>query len=254
LEIRGKFREGRLERPAAVLFDYGHTLALEETFHSLAGYEALLLRASGNPLGISAAEAAEYNSEMFGYLMDNAHPINLEMHHRIFFRALFEKFRITFDISPLEQELIYWENASPIKPMPGAVEVIDCLNDKGIPTGVVSNMSFSGEALHQRIRSILPRERFRFVMASSDYGWRKPSGFLFAAAAANIGQKPENIWFCGDNTQADIIGASEAGMVPVWVQSPIVCTYRDPAHDLPPDTDYIRIERISELTELIESM
>jgi len=244
----------KLKMPKAVLFDYGHTLAFEDTFDSLAGYRALLKFAVENPHNVTAEQLAEYNSAMFGYLMKNAHPIDIELHHQVFFRTLFERFGLKFDISPVRQELIYWENASPITPMPGAVETIDYLNSCGIPAAVVSNMSFSGEALHERIRSILPREQFRFVMASSDYGWRKPSRFLFETAIEKTGVPPEDIWFCGDNTQADIMGASGAGMVPVWVQSPLVCSYRDPAHDVPPEVGHIRVEKISDLTGMLSEL
>lgn len=238
--------------PAAVLFDYGHTLARESTFDQLDGYKALLNYAASNPNGVTAEEVAEYNGKMFGCLMENAHPANFELHHQIFFRTLFETLGLSFEISPVEQELIYWNSACSIEPMPGAVRLIDYLNEKCIPTGVVSNMSFSGEALHSRIRSILPNEQFRFVMASSDYGWRKPSGFIFAAAAAKLQLQPQSIWFCGDNTQADIQGAHNAGMIPVWVQSPIVCSYRDPAHDIPPEAEHIHIRRIDELIDILE--
>ncbi len=242
----------RIKYPKAILFDYGHTLAKENSFDSLAGYRALMRYAASNPKSVTAEEIAAYDAKLFGYLMKNAHTADIELAHRALFRTLFETFGVKFDLSELEMELIYWENASPIEPMPGAVEVIDYLNEKGIPTAVVSNLSFSGEALHYRLRSILPRERFCFVMSSCDYGWRKPNSFLFNAALANIGERAEDIWFCGDNTQADIKGASDAGMVPVWVRSPIICTYRDPAHDTAPEVSHILTDRVDRLIELLE--
>ncbi len=241
-----------MKKPSAILFDYGHTLANETAFDSLAGYAALLPYAADNPRGITAEQLAARDSEMFGYLMANVHDLDIELNHQIFFRTLFESLGLRFDIPPVQQELIYYNAACQIiSPMPGAAELLDWLWEKGIPTGVVSNISFSGGALRERIRSILPNERFRFVMASSDYGWRKPSRFLFDAAIANIGLPAGEIWFCGDNTQADVMGAAAAGMTPVWVDSPIICPYRDPAHDTAPAVAHIHVTSLGELRGLL---
>lgn len=241
-------------RPAAVLFDYGHTLALETAFDALAGYRALMPHFSKNPLGVTAEELTSRNGEMFGYLMDNAFPAEIELSHRIFFRTLFESLRLESELPMLQLELIYWNAACPIEPMPGAVEILDWLSEKNIPTGVVSNMSFSGEALHERIRSILPDEKFEFVMSSSDYGWRKPNRFLFEAAIARLAMPAEKILFCGDSSSADVTGSANAGMIPAWIRSPIVRPFQDPAQSIRPEVGHICVSDLHELRELLEEV
>ena len=238
-------------RPEAVIFDYGHTLGYEWEFNALRGMAAMLEHAVGNPLGVTAEQLAAKNAEMFSHLDNVIHPNFIELHHQIYLRALFEPLRLEFDVSYLALESILWDAAGPAKPMPGAVELIDHLNENGYRTGVISNLTFSGEALTKRLNDILPRNRFEFVIASSDYGWRKPKSPMFGAALAKLGVSAERVWYCGDSAEADVIGSAGAGITPVWVDSDIECYYRDRSREKKPDCGYIYAKSLSEVAVLL---
>ena len=52
-------------------------------------------------------------------------------------------------------------------------------------------------------------------MTSSDYIMRKPNRILFDIALQKSGLCTDEIWYCVDNSLADIEGASQVGMYPV---------------------------------------
>lgn len=44
---------------------------------------------------------------------------------------------------------------------------------------------------------------------------KKPEMMLFETALRKAKLSPEQVWYCGDNMKADVIGAHEAGIYPV---------------------------------------
>ena len=132
---------------------------------------------------------------------------------------LYEYLGIAFSLTPLEQETVFWDAASAGEAMPGAAEMLACIKAKGIRSAVVSNILWSGEALRKRLDRLLPGNSFEFILASSDYMLRKPQPMLFELALRKAGLTASEVWFCGDNPQADIEGA--AAMFPVWFDSDV---------------------------------
>ncbi|MBP5434026.1 HAD hydrolase-like protein, partial [Ruminococcus sp.] len=55
-----------------------------------------------------------------------------------------------------------------------------------------------------------------FVITSSEYIFRKPDVHIFDMAVRKSGFDKTDIWYCGNNKEADIIGAHEAGLFPVF--------------------------------------
>ena len=63
---------------------------------------------------------------------------------------------------------------------------------------------------------MLPRSRFEFIIATSEYTFRKPNRHIFDLAAETAGTAPENIWYIGDSYECDVVGSKNAGMFPVY--------------------------------------
>ncbi len=60
---------------------------------------------------------------------------------------------------------------------------------------------------------------FDSVVISSQYGYRKPDPRLFQQALKEMGLRTsDNVLYIGDNWGRDIVGASKAGIQPVWIQ------------------------------------
>ena len=57
---------------------------------------------------------------------------------------------------------------------------------------------------------------FKTEIISKDFGVDKPDVRIYNEAAKRLGLKCEEIAFIGDTFDTDILGASKAGMMPVW--------------------------------------
>lgn len=54
-------------------------------------------------------------------------------------------------------------------------------------------------------------------LVSDELGARKPQTFVFEHACRLLGLRPSAIWYIGDTFADDVVGAAEAGLVPVWI-------------------------------------
>lgn len=56
------------------------------------------------------------------------------------------------------------------------------------------------------------------MIASENYGARKPDGDIFRHAARRLGVSPREVLMVGDKRQADINGAHRVGMKTAWLR------------------------------------
>ncbi len=237
--------------PKMIVFDYGHTLCYEPGFDPLSGERALFQYVAQNKNGLTPEQVNDYAQELFGALQEERQR-GFEFHERQFQRLLYEYLEITLNISLFEAEKVFWNAAAPGEIMPGADKVLDYLNERGIRSGVISNIGFSGEALKERIDRLLPHNRFEFIIASSEYIFRKPSPLLFELALKKAGLSSGEVWFCGDNAAADVMGATSVGIFPVWYENQ---TLENPFQDksgITPDCAHLHIHDWGELLAVLE--
>ncbi len=238
--------------PKMIIFDYGYTLIHEQRFDSERGTEAVLKHANRNKNKLSAKEVSAFSNRLFEDISGRSRINGLDIHNHMFQKLLYEYLEIDFKLAPTELEKVFWDNAAPGSVMPEADKMIEYINAKGIRSGVISNMGFSGEALTERINRFLPENRFEFIIASSEYVFRKPNPILFELALKKAGLQPGEVWFCGDSTIADVQGASSAGLFPVWYESRLECYYRDKSENIAPVCAHLHIREWTELIELLE--
>lgn len=105
--------------------------------------------------------------------------MDFELHEWQFRKFIYEYLGIELSISLPEAERIFWENTSPGDIMPNADKMIDYINSSNIRSAVISNIGFSGAVLTERINRLLPNNKFEFIIASSDYMFRKPNHYIF---------------------------------------------------------------------------
>jgi HAD superfamily hydrolase (TIGR01549 family) len=96
-----------------------------------------------------------------------------------------------------------------------AARVVESLNKKGIRTGIISNAPAELEGI--LLRTGLLR-RFKYIIISEKAGAEKPHKKIFLKALKLAGTKPGETLYVGDNFIADVRGAGNAGMVPVWIR------------------------------------
>lgn len=237
--------------PKMIIFDYGHTLLYEPDYNLLRGERVLFEHIKSNPAGYTPEQANEFSQKIFGATR-SVRQSGFEPHERQFQRFIYEYLGIELSISPDEAENIFWDALSPGAVMPGADKVLDHLNANGIRTGVISNIQFSGDALRRRLDRLLPNNRFEFVITSSEYMFRKPNRLIFELALRKARLRAEDVWYCGDDPEADVEGASQVGIYPVWYDSDIECWYRDREKEPSPTCDHLHIRDWAEMISILE--
>ena len=204
-----------MRKPLGMLFDYGETILTTRKFDSLAGNRRLLELAESHhemtPEEIQAV-ADELNAEVNAIRIESMIEFGVQSFHKL----LYEHLGITFNATPLEMEREFWLGAVNNEPTEGIYELLDKLDEMGIKTGIVSNTAWTGEVMMEDLIKFDLAHRFSFLIASADYGFRKPHTRIFKLAAAKLGLEPEDIWFAGDMPEYDIKGALDSGMFPVW--------------------------------------
>ena len=241
-----------MKKPKMILFDYGHTLLCEPGFDFLRGEKSLFEYIKSNKNGLTPKQVCDFSQELFERI-GVVRELGLELHEWQFQRFLYEYLEIELSISLPEAEKIFWYHVSAGAMMPNADRIIDYINANDIRSGVISNIGFSGAALTERINRLLPQNKFEFIIASSEYMFRKPNPMLFELALKKAGLNAGDVWFCGDNIKADVEGSVAVGIFPVW--------YEDETMDNPscgqsksvvPDCDHLHIHDWLELIDVLE--
>lgn len=132
--------------------------------------------------------------------------------------------------------------------------MLDYIKGLGIRSGVISNIGWSGDALTERIDRLLPHNHFEFVIASSEYMFRKPEPMLFELALKKAELNAEEVWFCGDNVKADVEGSAAVGMFPVWYEDDTVenLWYRQ-NRGIIPQCEHLHIQDWRKLIKVLEA-
>ncbi len=209
-----------MQTPKWIFFDYGQTLVDESIFDSRGGADALFEHITDNPYHVTKEEFFEttmkLNFDMKRYVgaADEQNPI--EISDIAFNNILFSYYNLTFDCDRETLADIFWDAAAPGKPTPQVDALLAYLREMQIHTGVISNTAFDEKMMQKRLARLFPDHTFNLVVCSSNYALRKPSHWIFDAAARKVQTKAEDIWYCGDHPYFDVLGAAAAGMQAVW--------------------------------------
>lgn len=125
--------------------------------------------------------------------------------------------------------------------VPGAVELLDYLTDRGYPLYILSN-GFA-EVQSRKLRSGGIDRYFRRIILSDEIGITKPDRRLFDYALQQIGATADEAVILGDNYDADILGAMNAGWKAIYFN-------RDNA-PIPGPTPHFTITSLSQATAIL---
>ena len=203
-----------------ILFDYGQTLVNEEKFDGVKGTTEVLRYASVNKYNRTAEEiqavADTINHELGRFDPSKTYQLQVEVPNNMFTSYLYESQGIKLSIPYSQIDMIFWNAASPGTATVDILDFLIFLKENGIRTGVISNIAYSGSALEERINDILPNNDFEFIIATSEYIFRKPNYRIFELALEKAGLQAEDVWYIGDQYECDIVGSRNAGLFPVW--------------------------------------
>lgn len=141
------------------------------------------------------------------------------------YETLVEEFSITrvSITNLLNQYQLYF--CSFVVPITGAIEALSTLKELGLLIGLVSNgkSDFQQRNFHALGISHL----FDLVVISDDIGLKKPDTAIFEYATQRLIVDPKETIFIGDNVNADIIGANNAGMFSIFYNENETCVEAD---------------------------
>jgi len=128
-----------MNKPRMIIFDYGHTLLYEPEFDFLRGEKEVYKHIVKNPKQLSIDAINKFGEELFK--KSNICRIQgFELHEWQMLRLKYEYLGIELDISYAEAEKILWNHVSLGACMPFVEEMLDCLKENGIRSGVISNI------------------------------------------------------------------------------------------------------------------
>jgi len=243
-----------LKFPKMIIFDYGHTLLYEPNWDSNKGNAELLKYVTKNPNNCTIEDIRKGADLIFGNHVENVRKIGYDICCQIGNSALYEYLGLEFSITPLQMETVFWNSASIGAIMPDADKMIDYINKHGIRSAVISNLLWSGDALTERLNRLLPNNLFEFVMTSSDYFMRKPNRILFDIALQKSGLNADEIWYCGDNPQADVEGSAQVGIFPVWYDNDTDKNYKDRSNETYPKSEHLYVKEWQEMLVILKTL
>ncbi len=236
-----------MRKPKMILFDYGQTLANEKKFDGIAGTKAVLRYATKNKYNHTAedvqAAADAINAELGRFDPKRRHLVQVEVPNHMFTAYLYQSMGIELPLSHQDIDRAFWNAASPGVPTDGIEDFLAFSKEQNIRTGVISNITYCGEVVEERINDLLPAHSFEFIIATSEYMFRKPNKRIFELALEKAGLQPEDVWYIGDNYLCDVVGARSAGIFPVW--------YIGATLDPQGEDDVLTISHWDELRKLI---
>ncbi len=237
-----------MNKPKMILFDYGQTLVAEKEFNGVRGTEAVLKYAVKNKYHLSVEElqarATDINRELGRF--NSPDTMVAEVHNHFYQNYFYKANGIELSLSNSEIETLFWDQAAEGKPTEGIQEFLNYLQKHHIRTGVISNIAYSQEALEKRISRLI-HHPFEFILATSEYVFRKPNPRIFTLALEIAELSPKEVWYCGDHPYYDVIGAKNASLQPVLYQGATKNSYEN-------DEGAIIIQHWQELQELLESL
>ncbi|NLV98369.1 MAG: HAD-IA family hydrolase [Clostridiaceae bacterium] len=238
--------------PRMIFFDYGQTLLHEAIFDSRAALEAFVPHLHPKEK-IDIEKMLALSGQLFEDFRRLAFSNSVEVSFEANFNFLLDMLELSCDLPLLECEKLYWFSACPAEVLPGLQETLTELDRRGIRTAVISNISFSSEAMKARIDQHLDH-KLEFIVTSSETILRKPEKWIFLRALQKSGLRPEECWYVGDDIYCDVGGALGVGMHPIWYDSGHRCFYQREAAEI---TDEIRpqidiINHYSELLDLLD--
>ena len=221
-------------RPNAVLFDLDNTLI--DRPRTITSYAGALLTQFTDRL-------VESEPDVLPRMIVNADRSG-DRPRSEFFAELLESlpWRGLPDLSELEDHY-YGDFPRCSVPMIGMWETLNVLRSRRVRMGIVTNGP--DDIQNAKVESLGLWPYMGAVIISRAVGLSKPDERIFRVALAALEVKPDEAWFVGDNPVSDILGASAAGLTPVWIRS----THTWPQEHRQPR---YQIDSLNELIPLIE--
>ncbi len=144
--------------------------------------------------------------------------IELDSHGYVWKDKVYQQLVEEFQIDGLTWQMLLQDYEQQFQhhciPFSGLVEMLILLRKQGYLLGIISNGR--GEFQAHAIEGLGIQDYFDVILISEFEQIRKPEAEIFYIAAQRLGVMYQDCVFVGDNPEADIIGAKNAGMKAIW--------------------------------------
>ncbi len=127
---------------------------------------------------------------------------------------LAEKVRPGCCIETETYELAVREEAGKTSLFPESLDVLECLKEKGLRIGLISNISSS---YRRTFFDLGLAERVDEYILSCDVGVKKPDPKIYQSMSSKLKLPERSILMVGDSYRCDFVGPKKAGMQAVWL-------------------------------------
>lgn len=205
-------------KPKVILFDVGKVLIHYPNAFFFKGMQAIMPYIISNPHHYDVNDIFQTSNRIFEKY-EECQKKTFEVNEKTMLNLVFELCELEFSISLDEIEEIIWENSIEFEKVANAEELLKELERLHIQTGVICNNDFSGRLVEKKLKELYPNHVFEFVIASSDYGIRKPNAFLFELGIVKSHVESSEIWYIGDKVEVDVAGSKSVGIIPILYKS-----------------------------------
>ena len=219
------FEPDRFEVQSRACAEFGITLTREGVLRGYADADAYLNRENAVlPMGrrTPAQKTAVFEEYTRRVIRGNGVEVSLETSGKIWSRIQ--------------------QTPADLAPFPDTSPTLRTLRERGLLTGLISNMDAGGDRL---VAELGLDGLFDLAVTSGDVGAAKPNPAIFLAALSRSGVQASEAVHVGDQLSSDVRGALAVGIRPVLID-------RDGNH--PRYRECPRIDSLSELPALLDDM
>lgn len=208
-----------MQQITALGFDLFETLVLVQHLRREEAIERLTQSLTQSGLPVAADTFLPVYRAAARRFMSAAQQDGIETHNRFWVSTALQELGHTAhpDDAPITEAVERYFSAfvDYATPIPGTLEMLTRLHQR-YRLGLVSNLTHAPAAL-QILDKLGLRPFFDTVIVSGQLGYRKPHPQIFHALLDQLGTSGAETAFIGDNLDADVRGAQEAGLQPIWM-------------------------------------
>jgi putative hydrolase of the HAD superfamily len=156
--------------------------------------------------------------EVVQQFLDQARQEGKETHNRFWISATLQ--RLGYDVQPEDGriaqavEVYFSAFIEYARLVPDTLDTLAILKNR-YRLGLLSNLTH-GPAARQILDCLGLTPFFDTILISGELGYRKPHARVFHALTEQLVVPKEQVAFIGDDLEADVKGAQQAGLQPIW--------------------------------------
>lgn len=198
----------------AVIFDIDNTMYNFDECHRTA-MTALCAYTEEN-FGISPERTVSLVKKCMGIVAERTGENCAALHNRLLrFQCFLEEIGSTDYRRAMEMYHVYWDTLTEVmEPEPGLLSLLGRLRQKGIRTGIGTDMTAYMQ--YRKLEKIGALACLDFLVTSEEAGAEKPTPRFFELCVRKAGCSPGECVFIGDSLSKDVIGPTKCGLRGVW--------------------------------------